>query len=69
MSGNLMAQEGLVMACSLAMLFLMCWKGVLPYTMLYRMHPSDHTSLRTPTYTNSCETCSRLEFQHPPGNT
>ena len=51
MSGNLMVQVGLVMACSLAMLFLMCWKGVLPYTMLYRMHPSDHTSLRTPTYT------------------
>ena len=30
MSGNLMVQVGLVMACSLAMLFLMCWNGVLP---------------------------------------
>lgn len=43
-SGNSILWEGSVMACSLAIWFVMLWNGVFPYVMQYRMHPRDHTS-------------------------
>lgn len=43
-SGNSILWEGSMMACSLAIWFVMLWNGVFPYVMQYRMHPRDHTS-------------------------
>ena len=44
-SGNLMWCLGLMMARIFSIWLRIDWKGVRPYTIRYRIHPNDHTSL------------------------
>lgn len=43
-SGKSMSCEGSMMACILAIWLVILWNGVLPYVMLYKIHPRDQTS-------------------------
>lgn len=43
-SGKSMLWEGSMMACILAIWLVILWNGVLPYVILYKIHPRDQTS-------------------------